>query len=128
MTKGVSASPRSGRPYVSLRGRKNFAAARRGDRRAAGTVVVLLSEGSPGPPQVAFVAGKKVGNAVRRNRAKRRLRAAMEQIHLRDGTACVVIARPGADEAPFDRLVDWLAKATRPAHVAPGGANEQEQE
>jgi len=88
---------------------------------------VLLSEGSPGPPQVAFVAGKKVGNAVRRNRAKRRLRAAMERIRLRDGTACVVIARAGADEAPFDRLVEWLTAATRPAQVAPPGAQEQEQ-
>ena len=87
---------------------------------------MLLSEGSPGPPQVAFVAGKKVGNAVRRNRAKRRLRAAMEQIRLRDGTACVVIARPGADDAPFERLVEWLAAATRPAQRAPGGAAEQE--
>jgi len=87
---------------------------------------VLLSDGSPGPPQVAFVAGKKVGNAVRRNRAKRRLRAAMERIHLRDGTACVVIARAGADEAPFDRLVDWLAKATRPAQLASDDAVEQE--
>ncbi|NND03440.1 MAG: ribonuclease P protein component [Acidimicrobiia bacterium] len=126
MTKGVSASARSGRQYVSLRGRRNFAAARRGNRRAAGSVVVLLSEGSPGPPQVAFVAGKRVGNAVRRNRAKRRLRAAMERIPLRDGTACVVIARSGADEAPFDRLVEWLAKATRPAQAVSNDTVEQE--
>lgn len=111
MKKGVSASPRSGRPYVSLRGRKNFAVAHRGTRRAAGAVVVLTSEGSPGPPQVAIVAGRRVGNAVRRNRAKRRLRAAMERQCLRDGTAYVVIARRGAVDAPFARLVEWLAAA-----------------
>ena len=113
MTKGASASARSGRPYVSLRGRKNFATAYRGRRRAAGSVVVLSSEGSPGPPQVAFVAGKKVGNAVRRNRAKRRLRAAMERVELRDGTAYVVIAREGAANAPFASLVEWLTAATQ---------------
>jgi len=109
--KGVSASARSGRPYVSLRGRKNFAVAYRGARRAAGAVVVLTSEGSPGPPQVAIVAGRRVGNAVRRNRAKRRLRAAMERQCLRDGTAYVVIAQRGAVDAPFARLVEWLAAA-----------------
>ncbi len=73
------------------------------------------------------MAGRKVGNAVRRNRAKRRLRAAMARIRLRDGTAYVVIARSGADEVPFDRLVDWLAKATRSAQLASGDAVEQEQ-
>lgn len=114
MPKGVSASARSGRPYVSLRGRKSLAAAYRGSRRAAGAVVVLTSRGSEGPPQVAFVAGREVGNAVRRNRAKRRLRAAMERVRLRDGMTYVVIARRGAPDAPFDRLVGWLKTATEP--------------
>lgn len=126
VTKGVSASPRSGRNYVSLRGRNNFAAARRGRRRAVGSVVVLHSEGTPGLPQVAFVAGKRVGNAVRRNRAKRRLRAAMERVTLRDGVTYVVIAREGADSVPFERLVEWLDAATQPIDRAPTGASKQE--
>lgn len=113
MKKGASASPRSGRQYVSLRGRERFATAYRGNRRTVGAVVVLVSEGSPGPPQVAFVAGKRVGNAVRRNRAKRRLRSAMSRMRLRDGMTYVVIARRGVVDAPFARLVEWLTKATQ---------------
>ena len=126
MKKGASASPRSGRNFVSLRGRKDFAAAYRGHRRAVGAVVVLVSKSSPGPPRVAFVAGKGIGNAVRRNRAKRRLRAATARIRLREGWTYVVIARRGAADAAFPSLVGWLAAATQSAEEAPRGATEQE--
>lgn len=126
MKKGASASPRSGRNYVSLRGRNDFAAAYRGHRRAAGAVVVLISRGSAGPPRAGFVAGKGVGNAVRRNRAKRRLRAAMARVRLRDGSTYVVIARRGAVDAPFPSLVEWLTTATQSTDNAPPGAAEQE--
>jgi ribonuclease P protein component len=87
---------------------------------------VLISEGSAGPPRVGFVVGKGVGNAVRRNRAKRRLRAAMARVRLRDGSTYVVIARRGAVDAPFQGLVEWLTAATRSTDKAPPGAAEQE--
>ena len=87
---------------------------------------MLISKGSPGPPRVAFVAGKGIGNAVRRNRAKRRLRAAMARMRLRDGLTYVVIARRGAVDAPFQSLVEWLAAATQSTEKAPPGASEQE--
>jgi len=87
---------------------------------------VLVSKGSPGPPRAAFVAGKGVGNAVRRNRAKRRLRAAMARIRLREGSTYVVIARRGAVDAPFQSLVEWLAAATQSTEKALPGAAEQE--
>jgi ribonuclease P protein component len=93
---------------------------------------VLVSKGSPGPPRVAFVAGKGVGNAVRRNRAKRRLRAAMARIRLRDGLTYVVIARRGVVDASFQSLVSWLDAAVRstddaqPTKKAPPGAAKQE--
>ena len=53
--------------------------------------------------RVAVVAGKAVGNAVRRNRAKRRLRAAARQARL-PAVDLVVDARRSAIDAPFDRL------------------------
>ena len=128
MKRDATASPRSGRGYVSLRGRDNLATAYRGNRRAVGGVVVLVSAGPPGPARVAVVAGKGVGNAVERNRAKRRLRAALERLVLPDGMTCVVIARRGVIDAPFARLVTWLARATESVAKVSGDTAEQEKE
>lgn len=73
------------------------------------TVVVAGFE--PGPPAVAVVAGKRVGNAVRRNRAKRRLRAALEHVDVADDTAYIVIAGPAVGDVEFERLVGWVQTA-----------------
>ena len=128
MKRDATASRRSGRDYVSLRGRNNLATAYRGDRRAVGAIVVLTSEGPPGPARAAVVAGKGVGNAVKRNRAKRRLRAALERLALPDGMTFVVIARKGVIDAPFARLVSWLARATESVAKVSADTAEQEKE
>jgi ribonuclease P protein component len=74
-------------------------------------VIVLTAPGEPGLPQVGFVAGRRVGNAVRRNRSKRRLRAAMEQLPLAPDTAYLVIAGSETATVEFGRLVAWLAES-----------------
>ena len=53
--------------------------------------------------RVAIVAGRVVGNAVRRNRAKRRLRAAAREARL-PASDLVVDARRAAIDAPFETL------------------------
>ncbi len=73
---------------------------------------MITVDGQPGPPRVGFVAGRNVGGAVVRNRAKRRLREAVARTELRDGVDYVVIASADAVEAPFQRLVAWLEEAT----------------
>jgi ribonuclease P protein component len=83
-------------------------AVRRGTRAGRSTVVVHLAldpEGD-GPPQVGLVVSKAVGNAVHRNRVKRRLRSAA-RVHLGllpDGALAVVRALPASADAAFDRL------------------------
>ncbi len=54
---------------------------------------------------VAFVAGKKVGNAIRRNRAKRRLRALFREseMTLLPGQY-ILVAKAPIVETPFSRL------------------------
>ena len=79
---------------------------------------MLSAPASIGPPQVGFVAARRVGNAVRRNRAKRRLREAMMKVELQADTAYVVIASPGAATMSFDDLVDRLGDAVSASEEA----------
>ena len=68
------------------------------------------------PLGVGFTASRKVGNAVRRNRAKRRLRAAAAAIilaHGRPGTDYVLIARADTADRPYAALLADLAAALR---------------
>lgn len=86
--------------------------------------MVISGPGEADLPEVGFVAGRRVGNAVQRNRAKRRLRAAAAQVPLRPRTAYVVVAGPEAVDAEFTRLVGWLAGAVGAADAV--GAEEED--
>ena len=55
-----------------------------------------------------MVAGKKVGSAVERNRAKRRLREAASRCDLKPDTVYLLVAEQGVLTAEFDRLVHWI--------------------
>ena len=63
-----------------------------------------------GPARITVVAGKKVGNAVARNRVKRRLRGAIDAIALPDAADFVVVGRRAAFAAPFSTLQHEVAR------------------
>jgi ribonuclease P protein component len=66
--------------------------------------------------RIGFTVSRKVGNAVARNRARRRLRAAVERVvgtHARGGQDYVVIGRAGTLRRPFCALVADLEAALR---------------
>ena len=73
-----------------------------------------------GAPQLGVVAGKRVGSAVARNRAKRRMRAAASLCELKPNTVYVLVAERGVLTAEFPQLVDWIS-----AGVAENGATEE---
>ena len=69
--------------------------------------------------RLGFTASKKTGNAGRRNRAKRRLRASSHALDvpvLRAGTDYVLIARHSGWGAEFASLAAELQKATQAGH------------
>lgn len=66
--------------------------------------------------RVGFTVTRKVGGAVVRNRAKRRLRAAVETVmptHAAPGRDYVVIGRAKTNARPFSDLIGDLEQAMR---------------
>lgn len=64
-------------------------------------------------PRIGFTVTKKIGNAVVRNRIKRRLRAAAAALadEFAASTDYVIVARREALGAPFEQLVGELRSA-----------------
>lgn len=99
-----------------LTSRPQFLAAAKGVSEARGAVVVQRLDRHDGAATVGlgFTATRKVGNAVIRNRAKRRLReAARATVPLLavPGSDYVFIARMGTADRPWDRLLDDVKSA-----------------
>ena len=66
-----------------------------------------------GPPRVAYAVGRPVGNAVERNRVRRRLREAVRSHSalLRPASAYLVGAGPEALDMSWDDLCEAVSRA-----------------
>ena len=99
-----------------LKIRADFLRAAQAKRHGAGSFLLQArprGDASPGI-RVGFTASKKIGNAVLRNRAKRRLRAAAQAVLPVAGTRgydYVLVARAGTLDRPWPQLLDDLRKA-----------------
>ena len=102
--------------------RADFLAAARARRATApGLALQARERGDGGPPRIGFTCSKKVGNAVARNRARRRLREAARSALApiaRPGWDYVLIGRRGATaERPWTALLDDARRAAAKVHA-----------
>ena len=109
------APPGDSRPG-KLKRRAEFLLAAKDGRRAAlpGLVLQARPRGDDAPVRLGFTVTKKVGNAVVRNRTKRRLRAAAREVLGEEpapGIDLVLIGRDGTRGRRFALLKDDLRRA-----------------
>lgn len=101
---------------VRLKRRREFLAVARTRRRWVAPAFVLQAapRGVPNEIGIGFTASRRIGGAVARNRAKRRLRAAAQALlpdAAEPGYDYVIVARPAILTCPFEVLLTDLAKA-----------------
>ena len=106
-----------------LKRRAEFVRVAKTGRKAAmpGLVLQALAQPSSGPARLGFTVTKKVGNAVVRNRTRRRLKEAARLLFRErrvTGVDLVVIGRDTTRARPFPALVDDLRRALDKAGVA----------
>jgi len=100
----------------TLRKRAEFLFVRKGAYRAIGGVVIQMRKNPDNQDdiRVGFTATKKIGGAVERNRAKRRLRACAADLlpqYGQQGHDYVFIARDQTNERKFADLLEDVKKA-----------------
>ena len=95
-----------------IKKRADFLAVQTSGRSKAASAFVILA--IPGGAELSFgyTASKKMGNAVERNRARRRMRAVVDEVvktlpNLPNGRV-VLIARHSVLNAPFAKMVEAL--------------------
>jgi ribonuclease P protein component len=109
-------------PITTLRVRAEFLAVRGGTRASLPACLIEAKKRplkptavtSPDGPRFGFTVTKKLGNAVTRNRIRRRLKAALTELApalAQPGFDYVVVARPVAFSRPYADIVADLTRA-----------------
>jgi ribonuclease P protein component len=109
---------------VTIKARADFLRIRGGAKwNTPGFLIETKPARTPtGPPRFGFTVTKKLGNAVMRNRIRRRLKEAVRlgQVTLAHaGYDYVIVGRPPAFDMAFERLVADVETGLRRVHAPP---------
>ena len=104
------------RPIETLKKRADFLALRGAPGKGAPSFLLVARRREDGDDviRIGYTVTRKMGNAVRRNRIKRRLKEAARQAfaeHAASGCDYVLIARPKALTRKFSDLLDDMKRA-----------------
>lgn len=104
-----------------LKQRADFLAAAAGKKIAAAAFVLQARKRTDsGPARFGFTVSKKVGNAVERNRVRRRLREIVRLSpagNMKVGHDYVLVGRRAALRVPFERMTRDFEGALRRVHA-----------
>ena len=105
------------RPYERLRKRAQFLKVRHGQKRGGPLFLLeVLARDDDGAARIGFTVTKKSGNAVQRNRIRRKLREAV-RVHaagdMAAGNDYVIVARKDVIAAPFETIKAELSRRLR---------------
>ena len=111
-----------GGSLVMLRSKRDFAALQGAGRSRAHPLLILrFRRNELGRDRFGISTGKRLGNAVVRNRVRRRIRETLRKI---DGTTAgwdvLVVARPGSATATYTELQDALQRLMRSLRTMEG--------
>ena len=123
---GKLTNERPNKTVGRLKSRPQFLAVREGEKRRGGFFLIEMLDRklADADPRVGFTVTKKHGNAVERNRMRRRLKEAV-RLHagfaMQPGHDYVVVARRDVLTAPFEKLASELVQRieSRPKHRRP---------
>lgn len=108
-------------PSARLRRRSEFTGVfDAGVKRHGQLMSLCVRQGQPGRARIGIAASRKLGGAVERNRAKRRVREVFRRLDLPAGLDIVVMPRDRLLSAPiaelkqeFEHLVAWAIRHGR---------------
>ena len=116
--------PAEKRTIGRLKKRSEFLAVRAGEKRRGRLFLLeVLDRKDADPPRLGITVTRKVGNAVVRNRIRRRIREAVRQYAGNDmatGNDYVVVGRNEVLDAPFETLKQELSRRIRGRVQGPG--------
>ena len=80
----------------------------KGDRNSCSIMSVWIYSKPNRPTKVGFSVGKRIGNSVKRNLVKRRLKASLKNLLPSNNWVLIVSARPPIIDVKFQTLVTEL--------------------